>query len=145
MTASHGITGTHFSEYTVADGATLANSSTVTILSTNATDLYKLLFSPPEEVFFEVLVSVVKAGIGAGGYADVYRLLGSLQNDSTKFTTTIVTQVFHWDIPIASSTYSNYVSGITVDISGGNVRVRVTGVSNASEARATAWMTLRCV
>jgi hypothetical protein len=118
--------------------AALVNSATVTVLSTSATALYTYLESPTADMFFEVSIAVTKPGFST--YADCYRVVGSLANDGSTFVSALAGSVLHWEVPITTLGYSGFVNGVTVDVVGGNIRVRVSGTATASLASATAWL-----
>ena len=122
----------------VAEGA-LLNSSTVSVLETDAVRLWTDLQSPPSEVFLEATIMVIKAG-GSNNYADLYRILANGNSAGSPIDSVTVQQIFHWDVRIADNTYGGVVTAVTMDIDSGLLRVRVTGSGSATGFTATTWL-----
>ena len=112
---------------------------TVSALEIDAALLWTAVQAPTAEVFLEATIMVVKPG-GSNNYADLYRILGSGNSSGGTISSINLEQIFHWDIAIALNTYGGFVTAVTMDVSGGMVRVRVTGGSDASVAMATTWL-----
>ena len=115
----------------------LENSTTVSTLEVSATDMWTAVQSPTAETFLEATIMIVKAG-GSNNYADMYRILGNATGSG--ITGVTVQQIFHWDIPIADNTYGGVVAAVTMDVSGGVLRVRLTGSPSATGYTATTWL-----
>ncbi len=115
----------------------LENSTQVSTLEVSANALWTAVQSPTAEVFLDARIMVVKAG-GSNNYADMYRIVGNATG--TEITGVTVQQVFHWDVRIAVSGYGGVVTDVTMDVSGGLLRVRLTGSPSATGYTATTWL-----
>lgn len=124
-------------ERMLSGGNANPDDDTVSVLSISTGTLWTAVQSPTAEVFLEATIMVVKPG-GSNNYADLYRILGN--GTGAGITGVTVQQIFHWDIPILDNAYGGFVTAVTMDVSGGSVRVRVTGGSDANAALGTCWL-----